>query len=266
MENLQWYLFSGYGPYIAIALIGIFLLLGWLIGRYQFKKKPDDNLYINTNYEGAIFGLVALVIGFTFAGAVAHYDARKAQVRVEVSSILNSHRYTEYLTPSDSDQLHKLLNEFLSLRLDMFNNVTKFDDLEKKAKHIDNFGDRIRVFTFQAIERTPPEAKALANEFLRPQIIAMNLSTHDARLLLMARPHPLVFLVLFSFLAISGFIGGYKMALKHRLDWMFTGLYLLVIYTTLHIIFLLEFPDGNSSEQVRYNKELIQLQNDFVSK
>jgi len=259
MEEFQWYLFSGFGPYIAILLIGIFLFIGWVSGKRRIRNKPDEAVYINSTYENAIFGLVALVIGFTFYNAVNHYDARKDKVRVEVSSIYNSYEGLRYLNASDGAKLHSLLNNFLDLRLNLFNNVKNFDELDKRAKDIDDFGNQIRVLTFQAIERAPAKTKQLAEEFFKPQIILMLDSTHQARLLMLARPHSLIFFALFMFMGITGFIGGFEMATKQKLDWIFTSLYIVVVFTTFHIIFALEFPDTSPAEQARYNKGLIQL-------
>ena len=263
MENLEWYLFSGYAPYFAILLLGAFLFVGWAFGKYFSKKKTRDDLYINASYQTAIFGLIALVIGFTFASAIGHYDVRKEKVRMESSAIFNAYRNAIYLQAGDSERLRELLNQFLSLRLDIFNNVHSFAELDKKAIDIDNSTRRITLFTFEAIERAPDKTRALANEFLKPQVDSLEKSVHEARLLLVARPEPIIFSVLFLFLAIAGFVGGYEMAGKKKLDWIFTGVYILVVYATLRVIFLLEFPDLNPDQQVRYNKELLQLNSEM---
>ena len=266
MDKLQWYLYLGYGPYIAIALISFALFLGWTVGNLSIKKNWNFSTYINESYQGAIFGLVALVVGFTFSNAIDHYDARKENVRHAVTSISNATHYSDYLLPDDRDELRRRITEYLNMRLSLHENIENLNDLDDKATSITNFGRQVLILTLDAIERNSGKNKAMTDELLKPQVISMLENYEKGRLLLLNRPNLLIYLMLFTFLGVTGLIGGYEMAIKQKRDLFFTFFYALVITATLYVIFSMEFPASNKLEQLRFNKELLQLKDNLFNK
>jgi len=259
MDTLQWYLYLGYGPFIAIASQAAALFLGWFVGKLVIKKNTHFVPYINESYQGAIFGLVALVVGFTFANAINHYDDRKENGRTAVTLIANSYNYSDYLLPADRDKLRSLINDYLHMRLSLHENIESLNDIDAKATNISNFGRHVLGFTLEAIERDSGRNKVLANELLKPQVILMLENYEKGRLLLYATPNMLIYLMLFSFLGVTGFIGGYEMTIKHKRDLIFTFLYAVVITATLYLIFSMAFPASHKLDQLRFNRELLQL-------
>lgn len=264
MDKLQWFLYLGYGPYVAIALMAAALFLGWSSGKLAIKWNSDFVPYINESYQDAIFALVALVVGFTFANAIDHYDARKENVRNAVTSISNAYHYADYLQPADREKLRHSINDYLDMRLSLHDNIDSLSSLDKKATNINNFGRQVLIFTLQAVERSAGKDKVLANELLKPQVILMLENYEKGRLLLLDHPNVLIYLMLFTFLGVTGFIGGYEMAIKQKRDLIFTFFYALVITATLYLIFSMEFPASDKLEQLRFNKELLSLRNNLL--
>ncbi len=267
MEKLHWYFYTGYGPYIAVLVISGAIALGWLAGGFRIKKKSDTTRYIYGNYQNAVFGLVALVIGFTFAAAMHHYDDRKENVREAATSISNVYHYSSYLLPDDRRTLQQKLHEYLDSRIDLHKDIQSLDELELKSRKITVFGRQILTFVLQAIERSSGNDKILANELLKPQVLSM-LDIYDkGRLLMLGGPNVLIYIVMLLYLGVAGFMGGYEMSVKHEKDIVFTCLYVMVITVMLHLIFEMEYPVSGAEQQLKFNSELVNLRAEiFIGK
>ena len=259
MDKINWYFYTGYGSYIALVVILSAIVLGWLAGRSRVKNKSGEAGYIYGNYQDAVFGLVALVIGFTFATAMHHYDERKENVRQTATSISTVYHYSEYLMPDDRDRLRQMLRQYLDSRIDLHKDLTDLSELEIKSRKITVFGRQILTFVLQAVDRSSGNDKLLSSELLKPQVISM-LNIYDSgRLLMLGGPNVMVYLVLLLYLGVAGFMGGYEMSIKRERDIVFTGLYILVITVMLHLVFEMEYPVSSTEQQLRFNAELVKL-------
>jgi len=75
---------------IAISLfIGIFLfyLAGVRLGNYQKKYNPDAKAEGVGPLEGALLGLLALLLSFTFGMSASRYDTRRSLLIKEANDI-----------------------------------------------------------------------------------------------------------------------------------------------------------------------------------
>ena len=75
---------------ILVASVGGFLLAteaGFLLGRRSQSNTGDDSRSQIYTIQGATLGLLALLLGFTFAMAMSRYDTRKQMVLDESNAI-----------------------------------------------------------------------------------------------------------------------------------------------------------------------------------
>jgi hypothetical protein len=73
--------------------------------------------------EGAILGLLALMIGFTFAMALSHFDARRDAVLHEANAIGTTALRARLLPVPHNSEALKLLREYVQLRLEITQRV-----------------------------------------------------------------------------------------------------------------------------------------------
>lgn len=69
--------------------------------------------------EGAILGLLALMIGFTFAMALSRFDARRDAVLNEANAIGTTALRARLLPAPHNTECLKLLREYAQIRLDI---------------------------------------------------------------------------------------------------------------------------------------------------
>jgi hypothetical protein len=89
---------------------------GYRIGRRQ--KSPSDAVRSQTTtIESAILGLLALLLGFTFAMSLTRFDRRKTLVLKEADAIDTARQRAQLLPPADAARLTSLLKTDVDARI-----------------------------------------------------------------------------------------------------------------------------------------------------
>jgi len=246
-----------YAPYIFLVSILIFLVIGWLFGKYRLRT--SDKVIVRDALAGAIFGLSALVLGFTFSSANDHFDKRISINRAQADAISDVYETSKYLNPADQILVRNALKELLTDRLSVYHQVKSFDELNKNLDKVRTKLNSLNELTALSITRASGPNKDLADRLLRPQ--ADNLFEVFRSGLLNARHHPPAILerFLFTLLSIGALLSGYAMAVKNEEDWFLTFLYLALIGLALYVIFALEFPNELFPYEA-FNADLLRTQ------
>jgi hypothetical protein len=95
------------------------ILLAGEVGRWlgrRAAKRGEDSV---STLEGAILGLLALMIGFTFAMALSRFEARRDAVLIEANAIGTTALRARLLPAPHNAEALKLLREYVQLRLDI---------------------------------------------------------------------------------------------------------------------------------------------------
>jgi hypothetical protein len=114
---------------ISVFLLTLFLLLlgaglGFLFGRTRRKSAADLETSHLLSVENGILGLLALLLGFSFAMAVSRYEARRQLVITEANTIGTALLRTQFLAPPYDKTTEAIIRRYLDLRVE-------------SAKHID---------------------------------------------------------------------------------------------------------------------------------
>ena len=116
-------------PLALIFAVSLVVLLGASeLGRalgVRISGRGGDDV---STLEGAILGLLALMIGFTFAMALSRYEARREAVLDEANSIGTTALRARLLPAPHAAASLKLLREYVQIRLD----ITNFGNLLNK--------------------------------------------------------------------------------------------------------------------------------------
>jgi hypothetical protein len=92
--------------------------LGYLAGR---RGGGDHALIANAGtWQGAVLGLLGLLVGFTFAMAVARYDNRKQMIAEEANAIGTTHLRTGVLDEPQGMELRALVRRYVEARIAFF--------------------------------------------------------------------------------------------------------------------------------------------------
>ncbi len=107
-------------PLVAIFPVSIVLILGAAeAGRWLGVRAARRGAIGVSTLEGAILGLLALMVGFTFSMALVRYEARRDAVVVEATAIGTTALRARLLPAPHRGEILKLLRDYVQLRLDL---------------------------------------------------------------------------------------------------------------------------------------------------
>ncbi len=230
-----------YAPLIFFASILAFLLIGWLLGKYRLRT--SDKVIVRDSLASAIFGLSALVLGFTFSGASDHFDKRISLMRAQADAITQIYQSSKYLNPKDQMDVRSSLKEILADRLALYQDVHSFAELNANIARLGNKRNELNELMMLSIPRAPSNNRELADKILRPQTEQLMEVLRDGMLNARNHPPPILERFLFALLSFGALLSGYAMAVKNEEDWFLTFIYLGLMGFALYVIFALEFPN-----------------------
>jgi hypothetical protein len=112
---------------LALPLWGTFLVtlviilvsagVGFRLGIYQGRRSEAAKKVPITQIVGAMFGLLAFMLGFTFSLAASRFDAKRALVVDEANAIGTTYLRAGLLPEPFRGETRKLLREYLKARL-----------------------------------------------------------------------------------------------------------------------------------------------------
>ena len=216
-----------YAPYFFLVSIIVFLLAGWLFGRYRLRS--SSTVIVRDSLATAIFGLTALVLGFSFSGANEHFDNRIQLLRKQAASVRQVYESTKYLNPTDGATTQAALIRLVDIRMAAFQNIKKMDDLSDNLDKLSDQLAKTNEAVTLAINRSPATTKLLADQILKPQL--SNLVSDIGDGILNAKHHPPAIIdhYLLLLLSVAALLTGYAMAAKKEEDWFLTALYMCVM-------------------------------------
>jgi hypothetical protein len=244
-------------PYFLSVGVIFFFVIGWRYGKFVIRNAKGP--IISHSIVSAIFGLSALVLGFTFSNAANHFGDRISNIRSQAASLEQVYVSTAYLNAHDRAEVQSLLRELLKLRLQEFQSARTMEDLDTNFQLVNTQLQKVNEHITLAILRAPSNTKELADKILRPQIAnlvdAINVGILNAK----NHPPSIVQQFLFALLCVGALLSGYAMAIEKEEDWLLTGIYLALTGYALFIIFSLEFPNQLFNYDA-VNSDLLRLQ------
>lgn len=105
---------------IAVALFLAAIELGFRIGR-RFGPGDDDALHTHVSaLQNALLGLLALLLGFTFAMSISRFDTRKDLVLEEANAIGTAYLRAHFLPSPLDRKASQLLKAYVDARIDFY--------------------------------------------------------------------------------------------------------------------------------------------------
>ena len=110
---------NAYSLLTIFAVSLVLILAASEIGRWLGARAAREGADSVSTLEGAILGLLALMIGFTFSMALSRFEARRDAVLVEANAIGTTALRARLLPAPHNTEAMKLLREYVQIRLDI---------------------------------------------------------------------------------------------------------------------------------------------------
>lgn len=248
-------------PLIVFILFGsifAFYLLGVKIGNYNKQHNPDAKAEGIGPLEGALLGLLALLLSFTFGLSSSRYDARRAMI-VQESNDIGTVILRSDLYPDTIRTLFRIdLQEYVEARIayyDASDDATINQSLLKATKISDQVWNRAT-----ALAKKSPDF--VRDNQMIPAINAMQdiVTSRDASRLATVPGQVIYLLVCLTLL--GSFIIGYGKKEKKN-DWIILTLYSLMTVMTIYTILDLDRPRRGMIQTATPHEKMNELRNYF---
>lgn len=229
---------------VLAVLAGVLVLLaaleaGFRAGRWALARHGEDAGKGLGVTEGAVFGLLGLLIAFTFSGSVSRLDDRRALVAEEANAISTSYLRLDLLGPELSAPIRPLYREYLDLRIAQ---AKAGDDAPWRPGALQDteaMQARIWAAVMDALERRgqPPLAVAV----LGPLNEMIDITT-TRRMAAMMHPPTLVFVALAVVTLLGSLLAGFARGLSGRRSPLHAAIFVLALGGTIYGVIEMEYP------------------------
>jgi hypothetical protein len=113
------------GGWVILLFLGMLICMnvGYHFGRKRQEKEPADTKPGVGTLDAAIFGLLGLVLAFTFSGAASRFDARRHLIVEEANAIGTAYLRLDLLPSAERTHLQQLFRTYVDSRLSAYDKL-----------------------------------------------------------------------------------------------------------------------------------------------
>ena len=247
-----------------VALCTLSLFLGMLLlleagRRLGLRRRAHDAEGASAGgrvVEGAVFGLLGLLVAFTFSGAAARFDIRRQLIVEETNAIGTAYLRLDLLPPAAQPALRERFRQYVEARLAAYRqlpDILAAQAEERRATQMQ--GDIWRQAVAACQEAGVPHATML----LLPALNAMLDLTTTRTLATRMHPPTIIFGMLFGLALASALLAGYGMAGTQSHRWLHMLAFAAVIAAVVYVILDLEYPRLGLIRFQAFDQALVEL-------
>ena len=222
-------------------LIGTILLsidVGHRIGVRRRLRSAQRFRPVHPAIEGAVFGLMGLLIGFTFSGAGSRFENRRKLAIDEANAIGTTYLRLDLLPAAMQSELREDFRKYVRSRLVVYQQIPDFQAVKAALDRNSILQAKIWKAAVGALRDSSPPDKTLLLSSLNEMLdIAMTRSVA-----LTTHPPAAIFVMLGLTVIVSSILAGYSMSASETRDWMSTITLAVVLGLAVYLILDYEFP------------------------
>jgi hypothetical protein len=217
----------------------LFLELGRRLGRRQFEKHGDEARTGVGVVDGVVYGLLGLLIGFTFNGAAERFNERRSIIIQQVEAVRTAWHRVETLPAKAQPAIRDGFRGYLDAVLTTYAVRAGSEEEQRARAKVAHAQDALWSRSVAAC-LTPEGEKA--RMLLLPAQNTMFEAVETERLVRRVHAPPMVFGMLLVATLAGALFGGFALAKGSRRTWMHTLGVAVTLATALFVILELETP------------------------
>jgi hypothetical protein len=190
--------------------------------------------------EGALFGLLGLMIAFTFSGAAGRFEDRRHLITDEANAIGTAWLRIDVLPADAQPSIRNLFLQYMDNRATVYRDNKTSVDREVKLKLTADLQQKIWDASVQASQR--PDAKNQAAMLLLPALNEMIDITTTRQVATQNHPPLVIFFLLEALTFVTAFLAGFGIGGNSSQIKMHKLVFALIMSLTLFVTVDLEYP------------------------
>jgi hypothetical protein len=216
----------------------VFLEFGRWLGRRSVRSGRLERGPGFASVQGAVFGLMGLLVAFTFDNAATKFDDRKRMIVEEANAMGTAYLRLDLLNADARARLQEKLRRYVDSRIATYRKLPDVIAAEaelarSEAMQNDIWSDAV------ASARDLPQATMLLLPALNAMIDITGIRTAAS---LYMHPPVIVFAMLCLLALLCSLLAGYGMAGTKDRDWLHLMGFAAIMALTVYVILDLEYP------------------------
>ncbi|MBC8039363.1 MAG: DUF4239 domain-containing protein [Opitutaceae bacterium] len=236
MTSLTIVLITAAGMCLAMMLL---LLAGRRLGARRLASDPETFKSGSGAVEGAVFGLMGLLIAFTFSGAAERFDKRRALVVDEANNIGTAWLRLDLLPETAQPPLREKFRLYVDARLAFY---SKFPNLEAAQSELIRFTTLQNEIWAGSVAACRDSGSSPATMLLLPALNQMIDITTTRTMAARIHPPTVIYAMLGLLVLAGSLLAGYGMAAGKAHHWFHALVFALVMSFAIYVILDFEFP------------------------
>lgn len=223
----------------------------WQEKRERVKKHEDMPMA-----EGAVMGLMALLVSFTFANANTKFDARRLVAVEDVNATSTAYILLDLLAEPLRGELRQDFKDYVDARVVVYQALPNLDKASQAAQEAKKIQKKIWQKAAQSCQKEPLTSACV---LLLPALSKMFDSSYKSLSYTKIHPPVLVFTMLVLVALLSALLTGYRMKnikITHSLHIIS---YVFIIAFTIYTIIDIDYPRLGFIRMDTFDQEFIKL-------
>ncbi|WP_448577644.1 bestrophin-like domain [Thermaurantiacus sp.] len=197
-------------PWLFGLIVFLSVLLLFQLGRWLGRRVAGEAGEGLGLMDGAIFGLLGLLMAFTFSGAASRFEERRMQIVEEANAIGTARLRLDLLEPAARDEARALFDRYVESRLETYRRLPDLGQVRRQHEETQRIQEEIWRLAVEAGRQ--PGALPAINISLLPALNAMfDMASSRIAVAVMHTP-PIVYLVLWTAAMLASLIAGHATA------------------------------------------------------
>ena len=250
---------------VLVFLLTLGLFIGMLlfleIGRRIAIRRRKQDAGVSEEgvgaVDGAVFGLLGLLLAFTFSGASSRFDARRQLIVEETNDIGTAYLRLDLLPADLQPALRESFRRYLDTRIEVYQ---KLPDMAAAKESLAKANELQSEIWRQAVVASQAKGAAPAAPILLvPALNAMIDITTTRTMATQMHPPMVVFVMLFGLALAASLLAGYGMTGSKVRSWFHMIGFALVMAIAIYVILDIEYPRLGLIRVDAFDQALIDL-------
>lgn len=234
----------------------ICLEVGRRLGQKKLTEDPEAARAGVGVVEGSVFGLVGLLLAFTFSGAAHRFDERRDLVIEEVNAIDSAWQRIDMLPDVAQPAMRDGFRRYLDARIAAYKKLpdlrAAMEELARSRRIQDEIWD-------QAVAVCRAEPGAQVRMLILPSMNHMFEIAQERYLVTGIHPPVIIYLMLVALALAGAVLAGYGMAGSKGRHWIHWLGFAATISIALYVILDLEYPRLGLIRVDQFDQALVEL-------
>ncbi len=215
------------------------LEVGRRLGARRLARDPEGAKAGAGAVDAAVFGLMGLLIAFTFSGAATRFDVRRAQAVEEANCIGTAWLRLDLLPAVAQPPLRDKFRQYVDVRLALFRKLPELTAAKAEQTRVGVLQSEIWSLAVAACHDSNSSA---ATVLVLPALNQMFDMATTRTMGTQMHPPAVIYGLLGLLVLASSLLAGYGMAAGKFRDWFHALAFVLVIVLAVYVILDFEFP------------------------